>query len=305
MERYYTSGRHAWVKTLDLNNGELRSTEELVTDAALQETSLRLYPPGSVLVAMYGGLRQIGRTGLLRMPAAVNQAITVIQPRNGAMAPEFLLWSLNFRVDHWKSVASSSRKDPNITSADVRAFKLAVPSIDEQRAIADALADAGALIDSLERLLTKQRQIKQGAMQELLTGKRRLPGFHGAWSRAPIGAFTDCTAGGTPSTRMKSFWGGDIPWMSSGDLHLKQVHDVPGRITQAGLQNSSTKWIPENCVLIGLAGQGKTRGTVAINRTPLCTNQSIAAIFPSESYDPDFLYFHLDSRYEVLISARS
>lgn len=188
-----------------------------------------------------------------------------------------------------------------IPIATLRSFKIALPpTLDEQNAIAKTLADADALIDSLEQLLTKKRQIKQGAMQELLTGQRRLPGFVEAWAEAHIRDFTDCTAGGTPSTREERYWGGTVPWMSSGDLHLKRVSHVDGRITEEGLENSSTKWIPAGCVLIGLAGQGKTRGTVAMNLIPLCTNQSIAAIFPAAGYDMDFLYHNLDWRYEEL-----
>lgn len=88
--------------------------------------------------------------------------------------------------------------------------------------------------------------------------------------------------------------------MSSGELNFKRVFEVEGRITQAGLNNSSTKVVPERCVLIGLAGQGKTRGTVAMNFVELCTNQSIAAIFPRPSYVAEYLYFNLDARYDEL-----
>ena len=137
---------------------------------------------------MYGGLRQIGRTGLLRTPAAVNQAITAIRPNPTILCAEFLLFYLNHRVGYWQSVASSSRKDPNITGADVRAFKVPLPGIDEQRPIAAALWDADALIASLEQLLTKKRQIKQGAMQELLTGRKRLKGFQKTWRSQPFDA---------------------------------------------------------------------------------------------------------------------
>ncbi|AFT86189.1 Putative type-1 restriction enzyme [Paraburkholderia phenoliruptrix BR3459a] len=174
------------------------------------------------------------------------------------------------------------------------------PTLMEQEAIGEALSDADALIESLSRVLAKKRQVKQGAMQELLSGKKRLPGFDAPWGRVTIGSFTSCTAGGTPSTNIDAYWGGNIPWMSSGELHLKHVYGVDGRITDEGLRNSSTKWIPAGCVLIGLAGQGKTRGTVAMNHIPLCTNQSIAAILPVDSYDARFLYFNLDSRYEEL-----
>ena len=122
------------------------------------------------------------------------------------------------------------------------------------------------------------------------------------WGVKKIGEFTDCTAGGTPSTRIPEYWGGIIPWMSSGELHLRLVKDVEGRITEIGLQNSSTKIIPVNCILIGLAGQGKTRGTVAINKIELCTNQSIAAVFPNDHFVYAYLFYNLQSRYEGLRS---
>lgn len=120
------------------------------------------------------------------------------------------------------------------------------------------------------------------------------------WEVQKIGDFTDCTAGATPSTQISAYWGGKIRWMNSGELHLKRIYDVAGRITELGLENSSTKIIPINSVLIGLAGQGKTRGTVAISKVELCTNQSIGAIFPNEKFYPEFLFYNLENRYDEL-----
>ncbi|MBN8649597.1 MAG: restriction endonuclease subunit S, partial [Caulobacterales bacterium] len=101
-------------------------------------------------------------------------------------------------------------------------------------------------------------------------------------------------------TQIAEYWNGEVRWMNSGELNLKNVYEVDGRITIEGLKNSATKLIPENCILIGLAGQGRTRGTVAINHITLCTNQSIAAIFPNSKYVSKYLYYNLDMRYEEL-----
>ncbi|WP_219723550.1 restriction endonuclease subunit S [Akkermansia muciniphila] len=125
------------------------------------------------------------------------------------------------------------------------------------------------------------------------------------WDVKRLGDLTTSTTGGTPSTNVLEYWGGSIPWMSSGDLHLKQIYNVNGRITQIGLENSSAHIIPKNCVLIGLAGQGKTRGTAAINRIPLCTNQSIGAILPKNTFSSDYLFYVIDSMYEHLRSLSS
>lgn len=137
-------------------------------------------------------------------------------------------------------------------------------------------------------------------MQELLTGKKRLPGFSDEWETKEIKTFADVTAGGTPSTFVQEYWNGNIKWMNSGELNLKRIYDVEGRITELGLKNSATTLLPSRCVLIGLAGQGKTRGTVAMNYVELCTNQSIGAILPNDSFIPEYLYHNLDSRYDEL-----
>ena len=173
-ERYYRGGEYHWVKTTDLNNSRITTTEEKVTKAALDETCLQIYPSGTVLVAMYGGFNQIGRTGLICIPAAVNQALIAIQVKLSKLDPEYLLATLNYQVEHWKSVASSSRKDPNITSQDVRAFVLPLPRPQEQRSIATVLSDMDGAIAAIEARLAKTQAIKQGMMQELLTGRTRL-----------------------------------------------------------------------------------------------------------------------------------
>ena len=177
---------------------------------------------------------------------------------------------------------------------------LPIPTPDEQRAIAEALSDVDGLLESLESLIAKKQAIKQAIMQQLLTGKTRLPGFSDEWEAKRIGDFTDCIAGGTPSTFISEYWGGAIRWMSSGELNDKIIFDVEGRITDRGLRESSTKIVPPKCTLIGLAGQGKTRGTVAFSKIELCINQSIAAIYPNESFFPEYLYHNLDARYDEL-----
>lgn len=120
------------------------------------------------------------------------------------------------------------------------------------------------------------------------------------WKVRKIEDFTSVVTGATPSTLIKEYWGGDIPWMASGELNYKIVDNVQGRITDAGYKSASTHMIPSYCVLIGLAGQGKTRGTAAYNTIPLCTNQSIASILPQKTFVSKYLYYYLDSQYDYL-----
>lgn len=190
---------------------------------------------------------------------------------------------------------------PLITQGILRDVPILIPdSIDEQIRVAGVLADADDVISNLERLLSKKREIKQGVMQDLLSCRNRLPGFAAEWSVRRIGDFAEVKAGGTPSTAVPRYWGGEVRWMSSGEIHKKRVWEVAGRITQDGLRESSAQLLPVGTVLMALAGQGKTRGTVAVSHVELATNQSVAGIFPSDQHDSDFLYYNLDTRYDEL-----
>lgn len=122
------------------------------------------------------------------------------------------------------------------------------------------------------------------------------------WSYRCISDFAKTSAGGTPSTQVREYWdNGHIPWMSSGEVHKKRVFKVDNYITQLGFDNSSAKLFPSKTILMALAGQGKTRGTVAISEIELTTNQSIAAIIIKDSnIFPDFVFYNLGNRYEEL-----
>ena len=122
------------------------------------------------------------------------------------------------------------------------------------------------------------------------------------WEVKTISQMSDIITGATPSTSNPQYWdNGQILWMSSGELNNKFIHNVQGRITQIGYDHTGTHMLPKHCVLIGLAGQGKTRGTAAYNKVELCTNQSIAAILPNENtFNSLYLYYYTDSQYEQL-----
>ena len=117
-----------------------------------------------------------------------------------------------------------------------------------------------------------------------------------------LGDIANCYAGATPSTKVASYWeNGMIPWMSSGEVHQGIVTHTASYITQLGYDNSSTKMLPKGTIVIALAGQGKTRGCVAITDIELCTNQSLCGIV---LYNSDiinkYVYYFLRTRYNHL-----
>jgi type I restriction enzyme S subunit len=167
------NGGTPWIKTMDLNDDHVRTTDEQLTFAAIREGRARRFPRGTLLVAMYGGWNQIGRTGILAQESSCNQAMSALLPAEGIL-PDFLNLQLVIRRSYWRSVAASSRKDPNIAKSDVSEMPIFVPPFYEQTEIARTL---GSVIkssrkeaDYLESLL----MLKQSLASDLLSGRKRV-----------------------------------------------------------------------------------------------------------------------------------
>ena len=121
------------------------------------------------------------------------------------------------------------------------------------------------------------------------------------WEEKKINDIATCFAGATPSTKIPEYWeDGTIQWMSSGEVNNGQIFETEKRISKLGFDKCSTKMVKPNTVVIALAGQGKTRGMVAITRTSLCTNQSLCAIETNTDICDDYLYQYLQLQYNNL-----
>lgn len=204
---------------------------------------------------------------------------------------------------------AASSAQPKLNKEDVRTCYINIPSsIQEQQRIAKALSDVDALISTTEKLIQKKKNIKQGAMQNLLTGKKRLPGF-GPQTKSPtykqtelglipedwevksLGEIGYFIGGGTPDTNKTEYWKGSIPWISSSDISKNNIKDVfPTRfITKSAIENSATKICPKNTILIvSRVGVGK----LAISKNEVCTSQDFSN-FICEQQNVEFVAYQL------------
>lgn len=180
---------------------------------------------------------------------------------------------------------------PSLNTKLMNAFKVVLPTIEEQKDIAALLSNMDTLISALEKQISKKKAIKQGAMQELLTGKRRLPGFSGEWQNIVLGTVSSFYNGGTPSKTRKDWWSGNIPWISSSDLSESTITSVKISrfVSQEAVARSATRICPRNAVLIvSRVGVGK----VAVSPCELCTSQDFTTIVSSR-HNPYFLAYML------------
>ena len=160
--------------------------------------------------------------------------------------------------------------------------------IDEQSAIAETFSDIDRLISSLQKLIEKKKAIKQGAMQELLTGKKRLPGFSGKWTNTTLGrCFSKIVGGGTPSRAISEFWNGEIPWATVKDFATFNPYKTQEYISEAGLNHSSTHLIPKGTLITSTRmGIGK----IVIYYVDVAINQDLKALFVSDDVSKEYIY---------------
>jgi type I restriction enzyme S subunit len=188
----YYGGDIPWVKTGELGQGLIKDTEENITDLGLQNSSAKIFPKGSVLIAMYGAT--IGKTAILGVDAATNQACAVGIPREGITTTEYLFYYLSSQKDAFIE-AGKGAAQPNISQKVIKDWTIPLASFDQQKRIADKLnsllARVDACRDHLERIPCILERFRQSVLTAATSGKIsedwRDNRNQQAWQKALIG----------------------------------------------------------------------------------------------------------------------
>jgi type I restriction enzyme S subunit len=173
----------------------------------------------------------------------------------------------------------------------IRNFSVPMPPPPEQRAIAGVLSDVDALTGALDQLIAKKRDLKQAAMQQLLTGQTRLPGFHGEWVVKRLGELAEIISGGTPKTADPSYWNGSIKWCTPTDItgcSGKYLLETERAISTGGLASCSAQLLPVGSLLLCSRA---TIGEVRIAGCEICTNQGFKSLVRKPGVSNEFLYY--------------
>lgn len=182
-------------------------------------------------------------------------------------------------------------------------LSLPVPDIesDKQCRIADYLDRKCSQIDAIiarqQEVIEKLKAYKLSVITEAVTkglnpdvpmkdsGVEWVGEIPEYWQLSHIGNLVEMGSGGTPNRKKPEYWeNGNVPWMSSGEINDEYIYSTAEQITELGLQNSNAKILPVNTVMLGLIGQGKTKGLTAILKTEVCCNQNLAYLITDEKY---------------------
>lgn len=170
---YWQDGIIPWVKTGEVNYTVIQYTEEKITQKALNETSLTIYPVGTVLVAMYGQGVTRGKVGTLGIEATTNQACAAIVAKDDVLISRYLFHYLTYHYDDIRSVSHGSHQS-NLNEHLIASYCIRLPPIREQNRIIEILDTHDTRIRAEEIYCDKLKLQKRGLMQDLLTGKVRV-----------------------------------------------------------------------------------------------------------------------------------
>ena len=304
--RFYGDGT-PWVTTGELREGVIDMTAKSVTPLALSTfPALRVYDPGTILIAMYGAT--IGRLSLLGIPACTNQACCAMsKPRN--VIPKFAFFALLGARTHIVELAVGGGQ-PNINQETIRSLRLPTPPENEQRMIASYLDAQTAKIDTLigkqEQLIETLTERRQAVISHAVTKGLdpnvpmkdsrvdRVGDVPGHWEVGNIRRFASMRTGHTPSRSNPEYWiDCDIPWFTLADVWQlrkgqRYLGETNGTISELGLANSAADLLPAGTVVLSRTA---SVGFTGIMPVAMATSQDYWNWVCRPELDPTYLWF--------------
>ena len=186
----YWGGSIPWVGTGEIDFNIIQSHTDHLTQKGLDASAAKLLPKGTLLMAMYGQGATRGKVGILGFDAATNQACAAITPKNGTVESEFLFHVLEASYTRIRRLSNIGGQD-NLNTTLIREIPIPVLSKPERETVVAAAREWADGIQKTETLLSVLERRKQGLMQQLLTGRRRLKGFKGRWKSVRVSSFAN------------------------------------------------------------------------------------------------------------------
>lgn len=289
-------GNIPWISSGELNYNRITDTNEHISEEGKRSAHLTLHQRGTFLIAITGleaaGTR--GRCAFVETPATTNQSCLAIKSTD-KLSVEYLFWFYRLWSDYLAFNFSQGSKQQSFTADIVRKLPLYAPTLSEQIKIAEALTDVDALLSELSALIEKKQSVLKATMQELLTARRRLPGFSVPWEEVKLGDFVSIVRGGSPrpiEAYLTTHPDG-LNWIKIGDTRVgdKYITHTAERIIPEGL--SSTRQVHKGDLILS---NSMSFGRPYILAIDGCIHDGWLAISEyEESFDTDFFYYLLQS----------
>ena len=272
----------------------LYTTERKITELGLKNSSAKIIKPNSLIICTRA---TIGDCCINRNEVSTNQGFKSIIP-NENYDVVFLYYLISNSKQKLISKASGTTF-LEISKSNLANLTFNFPPLEEQKRIASALSKVDAYLENTIKLTESKERFKRAIAKKLLTCKEnknvpeaRFEGFEDEWETVKLGDITRMSSGGTPNTKIKEYYNGDITWVTISDItnSYKYLYDTEKNITKLGLQNSSAKIFSINTILYAIYG---SIGECAISKVECATSQAILGIECSDRINYNFLYYLL------------
>lgn len=297
---YLQTGHYGLITSTDLIEGKVNwDTCVFVSEERYKQDTNIIVKNGDVLVSKDGTIGKVAVVSNLQYPTTLNSGVFVIRTKNEKITQEGL--GLVFISPYFKDFIKRLTAGSTIVhlyQKDIVNFTFPIPTLPEQHHIASALTSIDNLISSLGKLIEKKKNIKQGAMQQLLTGKIRLKEFTEPCVYRKISEIATTSSGGTPSRSIPNYYYGDIKWFTTTELKDNYLYDSVEHITREALNNSSAKMFSANTILMAM--YGATIGKLGVLKEPSTTNQACCAIKCNDIVEIFLFYILLYNRKSII-----
>jgi type I restriction enzyme, S subunit len=299
----WTSSGHLVIRNQNIRNGKLDLAEQSYTDALHFQERIRRAKPtaGDIVITREAPMGQVCMIPK-DLQCCLGQRMVLLRITSVGAHGNYVLYALQSEaMQKYIAVTGGTGSTvSNLRIPVIKALSIPLPSDSEQRAIATALSDVDALIAGLEKLIAKKRDLQQAAMQQLLTGQTRLPGFSGDWVHKQLGdVIREISDGGTPSTSDSRNFGGDVPWVVIDDIQQKIVM-TRTTLTEKGLQACAARLWPQGALIVST---GATIGEVGILQVSAATKQGICGIiFDLLLATPEYMQYWFVNNRKLLLS---
>lgn len=276
---FWNNGIIPWVRTTEVQNRILNfeDAQEFITELGLKYSSAKLVPAGAILLAMIGQGKTRGQIALLRFEAAINQNCAAIILKDNNVS-EFYFYFLLSKYQSIRALSNSAGQS-NLSGRLVREIKVLAPPIPEQKKIAKILSTWDKAINTIQALINASKQQKKALMQQLLTGKKRFPGFSEKWVKVKFQDVLHIEIGGTPSRSEPKYWDEQKMtknrWLSIRDLKGNFISDTSEYISDIGIIKSNVTLIPAGTIVMSFK---LTIGRCAYLGVDCYTNEAICAL---------------------------
>jgi type I restriction enzyme S subunit len=278
----YYKGDIPWITSGELNYNIITDTIEKITPDGVKDANLKTIPKGTFLFAITG-LEAAGTRGscaITGVEATTNQSCMALYPKKGLLITPYLY---HYYVRYGSELAfkyCQGTKQQSYTGGVVKKLPIIVPpTIAEQTAIATALSDTDALISSLEKLIAKKRNIKQGAMQELLKPKK-------GWEVKMLGDYVKITSGESPSKF--EFVKEGIPYFKVEQLNNCEKYQI-----ESPYHIKTENVIPKGSIIFPKRGASILLNKVRILKVDSYMDTNLMTITLSQELSSEFIYYTL------------